>query len=72
MRITASNLDAFGLIDEVLPEPLGGAHRNPEEMGDVVRNAILHSLDELTQLSTEQLLEKRQQRLASFGQFKEA
>ena len=72
MRITAENLSEFGLVDEVLQEPLGGAHRNPEEMADVIRNAILTSLDELAQLSTEQLLEKRQQRLAGFGQFKEA
>ncbi len=71
MRITAAHLNDFGLIDEVLPEPLGGAHRNPKAMAEVVRNALLSSLDELTQLSTEQLLEKRQQRLASFGQFKE-
>ena len=72
MRITASSLNEFGLVDVVLPEPLGGAHRNPKGMADVVKNAILSSLDELTQLSTEVLLEKRQQRLASFGQFKEA
>jgi acetyl-CoA carboxylase carboxyl transferase subunit alpha len=72
MRITAAHLNDFGLVDEVLPEPLGGAHRNPKGMAEVIRNALLTSLDELTQLSTEQLLEKRQQRLASFGQFKEA
>ncbi len=72
MRITAANLSEFGLVDEVLPEPLGGAHRNPKGMAELIRNALLNSLDELTQLSTEQLLEKRQQRLASFGQFKEA
>ena len=72
MRITASNLNEFGLVDEVLPEPLGGAHRNPKAMAEVVRNALLSSLEELTQLSTDQLLERRQQRLASFGQFKEA
>jgi len=72
MRITASNLSDFGLVDVVLPEPLGGAHRNPKGMADVIQNAILSSLDELTQLSTEVLLEKRQQRLSSFGQFKEA
>jgi len=71
MRITAANLDEFGLVDEVLPEPLGGAHRNPKEMAEVVRNAILTSLDELTRLSTDALLERRQRRLASFGQFKE-
>jgi acetyl-CoA carboxylase carboxyl transferase subunit alpha len=72
MRITAPQLNDFGLIDEVLAEPLGGAHRNPKSMAEVVRNAVLSSLDELGQLSTEQLLERRQQRLASFGQFKEA
>lgn len=72
MRITAQDLSDFGLIDEILNEPCGGAHRNPKEMADVIRNAILQSLDELDQLSLPQLLEKRQQRLASFGQFKEA
>ena len=72
MRITASSLNEYGLVDEVLPEPLGGAHRNPKATAEVVRNAILSNLDELTQLSTEELLQKRQQRLASFGQFKEA
>jgi acetyl-CoA carboxylase carboxyl transferase subunit alpha len=72
MRITASNLNEFGLVDEVLSEPVGGAHRNPKAMAEVVRNALLSSLEELAQLSTDQLLERRQQRLASFGQFKEA
>jgi len=72
MRITASNLNEFGLVDEVLIEPLGGAHRNPNAMAEVIRNALLSSLEELAQLSTDQLLERRQQRLASFGQFREA
>jgi len=71
MRITASSLNEFGLVDEVLPEPLGGAHRNPKEMAEVIRNALLSNLEELTQLSSDQLQERRQQRLASFGQFKE-
>lgn len=72
MRITASSLNEFGLVDEVLQEPLGGAHRNPAEMAEVIRNAILKNLDEICDLSTEQLLEQRQQRIASFGQLKEA
>lgn len=72
MRITAKSLSEFGLVDEVLPEPLGGAHRNPQEIADVVRNALLENLEELSQLSIDQLLENRQRRLASFGQFKEA
>jgi len=72
MRITATSLNEFGLVDEVLQEPLGGAHRNPEEMAEVIRNAILKSLDELSAYSIDELLERRQQRLDSFGQFKEA
>jgi acetyl-CoA carboxylase carboxyl transferase subunit alpha len=72
MRITASSLNSFGLVDEVLEEPLGGAHRNPKEAAEIIRNAILKSLDELGQLTTEQLLAERQKRLAGFGRFKEA
>ncbi len=72
MRITASQLNEFDLVDEVLEEPLGGAHRNPKEAAEVIRNALLKNLDELGSLSTEQLLAERQRRLASFGQYKEA
>ena len=72
MRITAPSLNEFGLVDEVLEEPLGGAHRNPAEAAEIIRNALLKALDELEPLSTEQLLEERQRRLASFGRFKEA
>jgi acetyl-CoA carboxylase carboxyl transferase subunit alpha len=72
MRITAASLNEFGLVDEVLEEPLGGAHRNPRETAEVIRNALLKHLDELDKLAADQLLEQRQRRLASFGQFKEA
>ena len=71
MRITAPSLSKFGLVDDVLEEPLGGAHRNPAEAAEVIRNGILKNLDELDKLTTEQLLEQRQRRLASFGQFKD-
>jgi acetyl-CoA carboxylase carboxyl transferase subunit alpha len=71
MRITASSLSDFGLVDEILEEPLGGAHRNPEGMAEVIRNALNRSLEELENLSLDELLEKRQQRLADFGRFKE-
>ena len=72
MRITADSLNGFGLVDDVLPEPLGGAHRNPGDAAEVIRNAIVARLDELGQLPLEQLLEERQRRLASFGDFREA
>ena len=72
MRITAASLNEFGLVDEVLTEPLGGAHRNAADTAEVVRNALLKNLADLERLTTEQLLEQRQRRLASFGQFKDA
>jgi acetyl-CoA carboxylase carboxyl transferase subunit alpha len=72
MRVTAVSLSDFGLVDEVLPEPLGAAHRDPGATADVIRNAILHSLDELGKLDPAQLLAERQHRLASVGQYKEA
>ena len=72
MRITADSLNEFGLVDEVLAEPLGAAHRDPTATAEIIRNALQQHLADLDQLDTEQLLEKRQQRLAGFGQFKEA
>jgi len=72
MRITAGQLSGFGLVDEVLEEPLGGAHRNPNAMAEVIRNALILNLDELDKLSLDQLQENRQRRLAGFGAFKEA
>jgi acetyl-CoA carboxylase carboxyl transferase subunit alpha len=72
MKITAENLKGFGLVDEVLPEPLGGAHRAPKEAGEIIRNALNQHLEELEQMSVDQLLETRQRRLEGFGHFKEA
>ena len=72
MKITADNLKKFELVDEVLPEPLGGAHRAPTQAGEVIRNALNQHLADLEQMSVEQLLAERQRRLESFGRFKEA
>ena len=72
MRITAASLNEFGLVDEVLTEPLGGAHRDPAGTADVVRNALLKNIADLERLPADQLLAERQRRLASFGQFKDA
>jgi acetyl-CoA carboxylase carboxyl transferase subunit alpha len=71
MRVTAKSLDEFGLVDEVLPEPLGAAHRDPSSAAEVLRNALLKHLEELDRLDIDQLLELRHRRLAGFGQYKE-
>ena len=70
MRITADNLSEFGLVDEVLPEPLGAAHRDPGGMAEVIRDALIKHLDDLEQKPVDELLAERQARLANYGEFK--
>jgi acetyl-CoA carboxylase carboxyl transferase subunit alpha len=72
MRITAPSLNEFGLVDEVLPEPLGAAHRDPPAAGEVIRNALLKHLQDLEGLDIDQLVAERQERIAGFGSFKES
>ncbi len=72
MRITAPELEAFGLVDEVLEEPLGGAHRDPGFMAEALGATLGRHLDELAGTPIDALLEKRQQRLDAFGAFREA
>ena len=69
LGITSDKLIKLGLIDRVLPEPLGGAHRDYDAIAVSIREALQSSLRELRALNTDQLLEKRYQRLMSFGQF---
>ena len=72
MRITADNLKDFGLIDEVLPEPLGAAHRDPRQMAESIQNALATHLDQLESQPIEQLLDNRLERISAYGQFKDA
>ncbi len=71
MGITADRLLKLGLVDEVVPEPLGSAHRDPEAMFQTLQNALVSHLRELEALDTKELLRRRVTRLESFGQFKE-
>lgn len=67
MGITAPRLYELGLVDEVLPEPLGGAHRDPGQMASDLRESLERHLQPLLALSQEDLLQRRDQRLMSFG-----
>jgi acetyl-CoA carboxylase carboxyl transferase subunit alpha len=71
MGLTAERLASLGLVDEVLREPLGGAHRDPQAMASDLKGAILRGLEGLATLSPEDLVAQRQRRLATFGQFAE-
>jgi acetyl-CoA carboxylase carboxyl transferase subunit alpha len=72
MGLTAERLNSLGLLDEVVREPLGGAHREPTVMVETVKAALLRHLGQLQELPLEQLLEQRTARLNSFGVFTEA
>ena len=72
MGITADRLKSLGLIDQIIPEPLGGAHRNMPVAAQAVGEALEANLRELKAMNIDKLLEKRYQRLLSFGQYEEA
>ena len=71
MNLTANRLHELELVDEVLPEPLGGAHRNLQEMADTMKKGLSESLNTVyaAYTSDDELLEQRYQRLVSFGKF---
>ena len=71
MGLTAERLSKLGLIDEVLPEPLGGAHRNGAQIAGDLKAALLRHLQVLDVLSPEALRDRRNERIASFGVYAE-
>ena len=71
LGITATRLKELGLIDTILTEPLGGAHRNPNQLMETVRKSLKEHLTKLQKKSLKQLLDLRYERLLSYGKFKE-
>jgi acetyl-CoA carboxylase carboxyl transferase subunit alpha len=71
MNLTAERLSSLGLVDEVLREPLGGAHRDPVAMAATLKEALLRNLAALEALSPEQRSAQRQARLDGFGVYSE-
>ena len=67
MGMTAPKLQALGIIDSIIPEPLGGAHRHYQQAAEFVKKQLLADLTELNRYSKEELLEKRYQKLMSSG-----
>ena len=71
LGITATRLKTLGLVDRIINEPLGGAHRDPENMMQSMRKALTESLRDMQDYSTDELLKRRFERLMSYGKFKE-
>lgn len=69
MKVTARDLHQLGLVDELIPEPLGGAHHNHEEAAKNLKAAILKHLDTLAPLSQEQLVSERFEKFRAVGKF---
>lgn len=72
LGLTAPRLKSLGLVDKVVREPTGGAHRNPMQMAKRLKAVLLNELDALEKLPTEQLLEQRYTRLRSYGTYEAA
>jgi acetyl-CoA carboxylase carboxyl transferase subunit alpha len=72
MGITAERLLRLQLVDEVVPEPLGGAHRDAQSMADTLKQSLLQTLDKLKSIPLDTLLAQRRERLAGYGVFRES
>lgn len=70
MGITAERLLDLKLIDSIVPEPLGGAHRNPDEMARLLKKSVVSALRPLQNMPVDGLLARRRERLAAYGQFR--
>ena len=69
LKLTARDLFEMGLIDEIVPEPMGGAHQNHAAAIANLKSAVSRQLDELTKLPTDQLLAQRYEKFRRFGEF---
>jgi acetyl-CoA carboxylase carboxyl transferase subunit alpha len=72
LALTAKRLKALGLVDKVVREPIGGAHRNPRQTATRLKAVLMNELDQLEQLPVETLLQRRYERLRSYGAYEAA
>ena len=72
LGITASRLKTLGLVDKIINEPLGGAHRDPQAAGAALKKALAEALKQVQAKKPKELVEERLERLMGYGRFKEA
>ena len=71
LKITGEHLIKFGVVDEIIPEPLGGAHHDPVEVADNLKKSILKHIKELSSLSTDDLTTSRYDKFRKIGEYQE-
>ncbi|MCB0317815.1 MAG: hypothetical protein KDD56_03600, partial [Bdellovibrionales bacterium] len=67
LQLTASSLLSLGVIDEIVPEPNGGAHRNHKEAAEILGTSLVRNLEELGRLSVQELLDQRYKKFRGLG-----
>jgi acetyl-CoA carboxylase carboxyl transferase subunit alpha len=72
LKLTSNDLLSFHIIDEVIPEPVGGAHQDPDAAGESLRESLIRHLGELRKLRPEKLVRRRAEKYAAMGVFSEA
>jgi len=72
LKITAWDLKSLGILDQLLPEPVGGAHASPLEAAETLKSALLQHLEDLSQMTNQQRRELRYQKFRNIGVFLEA
>lgn len=68
MKVTAQDLHGLKVIERIVQEPVGGAHRDPEMMAKMLSNALVEELDKLGRLSPAEIIAKREERFLAIGQ----
>ena len=69
--MTAPDLLSEGIIDRIVPEPLGGAHRNPQQAAEMLKEILLEEVKKLKKVKIDKLIERRIEKFASMGEFEE-
>ncbi len=71
LKLTPGDLKKHGIVDEIIPEPLGGAHRDPKGTADILKSTIIRYIEELDSYDIDELLERRYEKYRSLGAFLE-
>lgn len=71
LKLTAPDLLAQGIIDRIVPEPLGGAHRNPQQASDTLKSVLTEELKKLKKIKIDKLVERRVEKFGEMGEYEE-
>lgn len=71
MGLTAERLKELQLVDKIIPEPLGGAHRDVDAIASSLKHALIESLDNISSIPVDKLLDQRYQHLMAYGNYSE-